>query len=68
MRREWPTRRIYWAAILNGLVAAPLMCVIIYGVQSEGDGEVCDTSLPQMGRVGCHGRHSLCMHRSLKAR
>ena len=59
-----PVKALYWSAILNGLVAAPLMAVIMMMASNpKVMGKFVIPGLSEMGRVECYGRDALCLSR-----
>jgi hypothetical protein len=58
-----PVKALFWAAILNGVVAAPLMAVIHgYGLQQESDGSIRHPSSPESDGMACYGGHDVRLH------
>jgi len=59
-----PLKALFWAAILNGIVAAPPYGRHHgYGVEPEGDGQARDPPLPQDHGLDCNCCHVLRVHR-----
>jgi Mn2+/Fe2+ NRAMP family transporter len=58
-------KSLFWAAILNGIIAAPLMVVIMMMASNRKVmGKVCDFFLPEIDRMVRYRGHALRMHRS----
>jgi Mn2+/Fe2+ NRAMP family transporter len=58
-----PMKALFWAAILNGIVAAPLMAVIMAMASNrKGDGRASHPPLSQDPRLDCNCCHVLRVH------